>query len=478
MKNIIIKYSYFILLLAVLATACEKRLQLEPQQSLSEDAAFVNGAAAESSLLGVYSQAQLLEVFGSQPQIIQDYMADNTFFVGSFPTLQEINNYAAVSPNVSIQSWWQVHYRAINGANTVIDKVPSISDPSFTEAKARQLIAEAKFMRAIMYFQLVNIFAQPYQVNNGNSPGVPLVLQGFTGVVSFPSRASVNEVHAQIRRDLEEAIPDLPVSYSSAIFTRGRATKGAAAGFLSRLHLYRGEWQEAANRATEVLNNSLYAPASDLSFYNALTSEDVFVIYNSAIDNPRTGSGGWASYHRPATQGGRGDCPFADELVAAFAEEAGDKRFTELSDVVVAADNSTRRMTLKFPDAVTNSDNAPLLRVSEIMLSRAEALAEMNGVNQESIDLVNPIRERAGLPAWDLGQFASKEAFIDAILNERRKELCFEGHRRLDLLRRGQPLRTSGVTAPRAVFGGPYTIMPIPNREIDLNPNLTQNPGY
>jgi len=478
MKRLIIKYSFLLMLLAVVASSCEKRLQLEPQQSLSEDAAFSNAAAAESSLLGVYSQAQLIEVFGSQPQIIQDYMADNTFFVGSFPTLQEINNYAAVSPNVSILSWWQVHYRAINGANTVIDRVPTISDPALTEAKAKQLVAEAKFMRAIMYFHLVNIFAQPYQVNNGNTPGVPLVLQGFTGVITYPARATVAEVHAQIKRDLEEAIPDLPVSYANAIFTRGRATKGAAAAFLSRLHLYRGEWQDAASRASEVLASSLYAPASDLGFYNGLTSEDVFVMYNSAIDNPRTGAGGWASYHRPATEGGRGDCPFTDELVAAFEEEPGDKRLTELSNVRTTADNSMRRMTLKYPDAQTNSDNAPLMRVSEVHLNRAEALAELNGVNQESIDLVNPIRLRAGLPAWEIGQFASKEALVDAILNERRKELCFEGHRRLDLLRRGKNLRESGVTAPRAVFGGPYTIMPIPNREIDLNPNLTQNAGY
>jgi starch-binding outer membrane protein, SusD/RagB family len=104
MKNKILN---ILALFAVLAffSSCEERLGLEPEQSLSEDAAFANAAAAESVLLGVYSQAQLIEVFGSQPQIIEDYMADNTNFVGSFPTLQELNNFAAVAPNVSIQSW-------------------------------------------------------------------------------------------------------------------------------------------------------------------------------------------------------------------------------------------------------------------------------------------------------------------------------------------------------------------------------------
>ncbi len=477
MKKYIL-YCTACLSVALLLTACQDRLELNPQQSLSESDAFSSGAAAESSLLGVYSQAQLIEVFGSQPQIGEDYMADNTFFVGSFPTLQEINNYAAVAPNVSIQSWWQVHYRAINGANTVIDRVPSIQDASLTDAKRKQLIAEAKFMRAIMYFSLVNMFGQPYQVENGARLGVPLVLKGFTGVIEYPARATVNEVHLQIKKDLEEAIPDLPDSYSSAIFTRGRATKGAARGYLSRLHLYRGEWQDAANYADLVIQSPQYAIAGNLGFYNNLTSEDVFVIYNSATDNGRTGAGGWASYHRPAAAGGRGDCPFTDDLVAAFNQEPNDKRFTELSDQVVAADQSSRRMTRKYLDVATNSDNSPLMRTSEIYLNRAEALAQLNGVNQASIDLVNPIRARAGLDAWELSDFNSKEDLISAILNERRKELCFEGHRRMDLLRNGQNLRNSGPNAPNAVFGGNRTILPIPQREIDLNKALIQNPGY
>jgi hypothetical protein len=468
-----------LLLTTLLFNACSERLELEPEQSLSETVAFANRAAAESSLLGVYSQSQLIEVFGSQPQIIQDYMADNTNFVGSFPTLQEVNNYSVVAPNVSIQSWWQVHYRAINAANTVIERVPTVSDPALTPALAAQYIAEAKFMRAIMYFHMLNIWAQPYNLDNGASPGVPLVLTAFTGDIQLPARSTVAQVQAQIRQDLLDAVNDLPDSYGNATLTRSRATKGAARAFLARLHLYRGEYQEAANFAGQVLGSALYAPAGNLSFYNALSSEDVFVIFNSAIDNGRTGAGGWASYHRPASAGGRGDCPFTADLVALFQSEEGDLRFTQLSDLVTdAAGNAGVRMTRKFPDAATNTDNAPLMRVSEVMLNRAEALAELNGVNQESVDLVNPIRVRAGLAPWAASDFSSKEQFIDAILTERRKELCFEGHRRLDLLRKGKGLRSTGPNVAASAFGQPRTIMPIPQREIDLNSNLVQNPGY
>jgi starch-binding outer membrane protein, SusD/RagB family len=456
--------------------SCEKELELFPEQSLDESVAFSSAAAAEATLNGVYSQAQSLEVFGSSPQIIEDFMSDNTEFVGSFPTLQDIKFYVITSPNATIQGHWQVMYRVINGANLVVDNVPNVTDPLMTPERAASIVGQAKFLRAIVYFQLVNQFAQPFNLNGGSSPGVPLVLKGFTGQIEYPARATVAEVHAQIAKDLTEALAAVPATYASN--AKGKATKAACAGYLSRLHLYRGEYPQAASFAQQVLSFPNYTPAANLNFYDQLSSEDVFTIINTTTDNPRTGAGGWASYHRPPAQGGRGDCAFTDGLVALFNAESGDKRFTELSDMVTAADNVMRRMTKKFPDGATNTDNAPLMRVAEINLTRAEALAEVNGVNQESIDLVNPIRTRAGLTAWSIGDFATKQDLVTSILNERRKELCFEGHRRMDLLRRGLPLRSTGPEVPLAGFGAQRTILPIPQREIDLNTNLVQNPGY
>lgn len=473
--------SYIYILLGSLIfslSACEESILLSPEQSLSEEVTFSNAAGAQAALNAVYSQAQLLEVFGSGPQIFEDLMADNTEFVGSFPTIQDVRNYVTTTPNATIQGYWQTMYRVINGANTVIDKVPNINDPALTDAAKNQIVGQAKFMRAIVYFQLVNQFAQPYNKGNGNNPGVPLVLKGFDGTPETPSRATVSEVHNQIIKDLTEAMEAVPATYAGTGL-RGRATKGAAAGYLSRIHLYRGEYAQAASFAKQVLDNKgTYSIATNFGFYSTPGPEHVFIILNSATDNGRTGAGGWASYHRPANQGGRGDCAFTANLENIYKEEDGDKRYTELSDQVTAADNQSRRMTRKFVDAVTNAEPAPLMRTSEIALTRAEALAEVNGVNQESIALVNPIRSRAGLKPWTIDQFESKEALVSAILKERRKELAFEGHRRMDLLRRGQALRSSGPQAPIAGFGADRTILPIPQREIDLNKNLSQNPGY
>ena len=473
-----------LLILVISFVACKKDLAIEPEQALSDQVVFTNKAGAQATVFGVYSTAQLLDVFGGLPLIIGDYMGDNVEFVGSFPTLQEIAQFTTLSVNTSIAPIWQNHYRVILRANSIIDRVPGISEAGFTDAQKKAMVAEAKFMRALTYFQLVNLFAQPYNCSNGSNLGVPLVLREFdAATISFPARNTVNEVHLQIKKDLEESIPDLPTSYAASADTRGRATKGSSRALLSRLHLYRGEWADAATRANEVITATpTYSLAANFAFYDANSAEDVFTIQMTTTDNSRTGAGGLASYHRPASAGGRGDAPFSTSLVQAYLQEPGDRRLA-ISDSAVASDGPRRRFTLKYFDARTNADNTPVIRITEMFLNRAEALAERDGINQESISLVNPLRRRAGLAEWTITTFSTKQELVLGILNERRKELTFEGHRRMDLLRKGLPLRPTGplvaVSKP-CDAASPKVILPIPQREIDINPALKgqQNPGY
>ena len=465
------KSIYLLAGLLIIGSACEERLEeITPEQALPTDQAFVNELSATSSLIGAYSRMQDLEVFGSMPQVISDYQADNVGFIGSFPTLQDINDYSTLADNGSIENIWRDHYRVVLAANAVITNVPTVDDPTFTEEEKNQLVAEAKFIRAITYFQLVNLFANSYPVADGSNPGVPIILEPFGTEVEFPERATLNEVHSQVETDLTEAIPDLPASLE------GRATQGAAQALLSRLHLYRGEWAEAAEFARTVIDGGVYSLAGNYRFYSQNTPEEIFSLQNSEVDNGVTGSGGWSSYYNPAQAGGRGDAPFSSDLLAAYGSE--DLRFTELNQVLVSQGGDTTYFTTKFPDGVTNADNVPLIRITEMHLNLAEALAEQDGVNEESLMLINELRERAGLEELTLDAFGSDEEFIAAILDERRKELAFEGHRRMDLLRKGLPLRTEGIGADVANPGDPRTILPIPQREIDVNPSLVQNDGY
>lgn len=465
-----IRYIIAISALAFSLSSCEKKLALTPEQDLTEETIFSSASTARSAVLGIYSTAQTLDFYGALPQIIEEYMGDNVEFVGSFPTLQEIRDFTTISTNSNVATIWQVHYRVITRANKVIANVGKVSDLS--DAEKNQFVGEAKFLRALAYLQLVNQFAQPFQVSNGTNAGVPLVLDDFTGEITYPARATVNQVHDQIKKDLTEAAAALPASYSTGVDTRGRATKGAANALLSRLYLYREEWANAITAARATLTGP-YTLATDYTFYDKNTAEDVFTIQNSAVDNGRTGSGGWASFYTPTPLGGRGDTPFSANLIAAYEAEAGDKRYL-LKRTGVAADALTRTFTTKFPDAVTNADNSPVIRITEVYLNLAEALAQSNALpNAEAITILNNLRNRAGLTPKLV--FANKQALVDAILLERRKELAFEGFRRMDMLRYKQNLRAGN---PVAAFGGQKTILPIPQRELDNNKSLTPNPGY
>src|SRR5690606_997337 len=289
-KNIIISAG-----LLISFVACERKLDLLPQQELDENIVFDNPATTYAALLGVYSTTQTLDFYGSLPQVIAEYMGDNVEFIGTFPTLQDLNDFSAVSTNSNVAIIWRMHYQVVTRANKIIANVPNVE--GLDDGTKAQYIAEAKFLRALAFFQLANLYAHPYQVDNGENLAVPIVLDEFTTEVTYPSRNTLNEEHAQIKQDFEEAIPDLLVEFETSSETRGRATKGAAYALLSRLHLYREEWPEAVAAAENVLNQGIYDLASNYSFYNGNTSEDVFTIQNSAVDNGRTGSGGWAAYY-------------------------------------------------------------------------------------------------------------------------------------------------------------------------------------
>ncbi len=463
MKNILVLFFLSFLLIAF--TGCEDDLELQPEQELSIEGAFSNEVAARASLTGAYGRIMFLDVFGAMPQIIADFQADNVDFIGSFPTLQDIRNSSVLADNTSIGAIFRDHYRAILAANAVIDRVPGVDDPGFSEEERAAVIAEAKFIRAKVNFSLVNLFAQPYTFDDGASPGIAIVTEPdvLDGDFIFPPRSSVAEVYNAIENDLLEAVDDLP-----EVNGRIRASVGGANALLSRLYLYKGDNVQAAERAQMVIDEGNYALAPNYNFYNQLTAETIFDVAMSAADNSRTGSGGWASFYNPAELGARGDCPFSDDLLEAFEE--GDRRFLDLHQVDASGELI---YTTKFPDAQSNSDNAPMIRITEVYLNRAEALAKMaNGVDDEALEIINTLRERAGLDGFEAGDFADGDDFLMTILDERRKELCFEGHRRMDLLRNGLPI-INGLMP-----GDNQTIMPIPVREIDLGSSLPQNPGY
>ncbi len=457
-----------ILLFSVLILfSCEDRLDVVPEDNVASNTVFNNKATIVGAVVGMYSKLQSGDLNGMS-QLMSDFMSDNVNFVGSFPALNEINQFETLATNGSLDNIWLDGYEAIGAANQIIVNLPLVELSDLSDTEKAQFIAEAKFVRAWSHFHLVNLFAQPYQFSNGTNLGVPLVFDVFTGanISQFQlERSTVNEVHAQVEKDLMEALPDLPDSNGF------RARKASAEALLARLYLYREDWANAADYADTAIQGGVLSTSYDYYDDNPSSPEHLFVIVNTPTDGPQEPTVSdevYVNFYNPSP-GGRGDAPFSQDLIDLFALTPADKRFSELSAAATDAGGNDTFFTTKYPDIVNNASDGMVLRMTEMYLIRAEAnLRGGTTVGDTPVNDINALRARAGLS--NLGSVD-----LDAILLERRKELCFEGHRRMDLLRNNLNLKPGGgaQTAP----GADKVIFPIPDDEITNNPNITQNPG-
>lgn len=236
----------------VVLVSCDDRLDLAPEDSLTSDVVFSSKFAAQGAVTGLYAQAREVAALNGNDYVYEGVMADELEWTGSFPTIVDINLYEVQATNGSTDDFWQEGYDLINLANFVIEKVPLMDDAEITPEEKNQLIGEASFMRAIMYFKMVNLYAQPYSVSNGTNAGLPLVTLPFDDDAVIEDfqlpRSSVNDVHALIAGDLQTAIDLLPDTADNS-----RATQGSAKALKARLHLYRGEWEQAATWQMKLL---------------------------------------------------------------------------------------------------------------------------------------------------------------------------------------------------------------------------------
>jgi hypothetical protein len=462
-------------LVLLLIYNCDDRLDnIIPEDSLSSSVIFTNFTTIDAATVGIYDGMQDGDIIGL-PDMIGDFTSDNVSFVGSFTTLQDIRDFDANATNNSLGAIWFDVFDVIRDANNIIVNLPQvqIEDVTFSnsedtdnfETLKLQFIAEARFSRALVTFIGVNIFAQPFQINNGSSIGMPLVTEFFTGDITpfQKARATVNETHSFIEEDLLYAMNNLPS-------TNGiRASSTAAKALLSRLYLYREQWANAANMSNDVINTSGFSLAPDYLFYNEFSTEHIFRIINL----PDDGAFGtnFDTFYNSSADNGRGDLILTQDLIETFAAQPGDKRYEELTKEGVDAGGNTSRFTLKYPNGQNNDSDPNVLRIGEMYLNRAEAnLRGGTSIGATPLADVNAIRVRAGLDPL------TTAVSLDDILLERRKEFAFEGHRRMDLLRNGKNLRPDNGAI--SDLGSPKTILPIPVSELTNNPNAIQNASY
>lgn len=427
-------------------TACDDNLEIEPAQSLDTETVFTNERNVGSVLLGTYAEAGEDESYGGQLQIMADLLGSNDFvsWFGTFFQPEEVINKQILVDNTWVSGYWDNAYATVNQANLVLDNIGIVTS---SDAERDRIEGEARFLRALTYFDLVRHFGS-------SDMGVPL---RTTGVTQFETgleieRSSTSEVYDLVISDLERAAEALPETNSFF------ADRFSAIGLLARVHLQLGNYEEALEAANTVITESdhtLTATFADAFNNDANSTEDLFAFQVTS----QGGDNDLIVHYASEGNGGRGgDIAIRDTYLELFGE--GDERgeFFYIGDF---GDMLTSKYTNQF-------GNIPVIRLAEMYLIRAEANLELDSEEGATVvEDLNTIRGRSG--AELLGDNADID--VNFILNERFRELGFEGFFVHDFRRLGLSVDGFEADADELVF-------PIPQSERDTNPVIDQNPGY
>ncbi len=512
------KYLLTSLLIIFFITGCEKDLleQVNPN-AMSTASFWKTGSDAYDGLIGIYSIMPASSIYGglqTSTQIARDDawnpLAGDLGYIGYF---------AAPASHWSIVRPWQHHYRGIYRANEFMSRVPDIV---MDETDKTHMLGEAYFLRGYYYFFLLNVFH--------NIPLITEVPQSAEDY--YPVQAAPEAIWEQIESDLKQAQSMLPDSWDTQ--NLGRATWGAATGFLGKSYLYQQKWSEAATEFQKLIGEGIYDLVPDYSdnftsvnknnieslFEVQLNGDPNFPGFNGEYPSRGMASvfGLWLQAPKP---GSVGLYPVNQWLVDTFLasiDNNGDidqrafatvlwdhpdciiydgKSFQEYYPVDdinrVNGNNYVKKWIdyeAKTETAVRNCRyegevNWRILRFADVLLMYAEAVNESSGPTADAYTAINRVRQRANVP--DITPNLSKDDFRDAIKHERILELSLEGIRFFDLLRWGDLEQAFLFDHPDckntngAVFtSGRDEYLPIPQGEIDAHPQglIKQNPGY
>jgi hypothetical protein len=457
MKKIV--FLIAVLFSVTLLFSCKKFLDPQPVNAVSDDDPIFDLTSAQTALRGVYRALGNTGYYGESWVTLGFFPSGDikNLTTGGASNLVTVN-YRADDANFS--TTWTAIYVVVNRANNVIARVPAVtSDPTLTPALKNQYVGEAKFIRALCYFDLVRGWG-----------GVQLVLNPTASLTTIPniSRSSVADTYAQILQDLTDAEALLP---AGAAVNRIRVTQETVWALRARVHLYKQEWALADTYSSKLISSANYQLVAPFSAWFAgnvvATNESIFELEFSAL-NPSTIR---AQMQHPSRGGTYRYAP-TDAFVAILKDKnvGGGRR--ALIDSVTQSGITQWFGNLYYRNPAT--DPAYILRIAEQYLIRSEARAH-TGDLPGSLDDLNAVRTRAGVP---LSVSATDTDLLLDIENERRVEFALEPHRWFDLVRTGRAkVVLEGLSS--ATHVDPWeNVFPIPQLQIQLDRNLQQNPGY
>jgi hypothetical protein len=518
-KNEIMKIKYYILLFCCAGLfSCKKTIDLYPLSNLNSGTYYSNYDEVKAALTGTYNAMQRPLLYEWQ---LTELRSDNSKQGSPGSTasgnrdLSDLDMFIPATTQTAIYNYWLSTYNVIRNANIIIEKLGVTYDPAtgqntfnaidipISEADRRQFAGEALYIRAHEYFNLVRLFGGVFLLHKTVSPVEAKAM----------NRSTPAEIYKLIEADLSTAA----VSMNSLKFGQiaaadlGRATRWAAKGLLGKVYLTQGKKAEAITQLQDVITNSGYSLQSNyanvFSITNEMNSEILFAIRFKA-----GGLGLGSSFANTFGPLGTGSLVINGD---------GDGLNYPTADLDTLTNGDLRKPTLirtfgtgtatqwyvgKFFSQVVLTDDAendwPTLRYADILLMMAEA----QGYSQSSLDYINSVRPRAGLPNYTLATITNVAQFEQALSTERRIEFAFENQRWFDLIRYNTTLTT--ITAQQSIkdhYAREYfahyrlylpptptlaqlqanvtaekLLLPIPQREIDTNTQLVipQNPGY
>lgn len=469
-----------IVLLGLHLASCTSLLDENPETFIAPASFYRNIQEATAAVYGVYDM--LPSMYNNPYMTAFADVSSNNFKVtsASATDFQPYDIHSIGTANSLTTNFWEASYRGINRANAIIDRVPAVDAD---ETSKKEIIAEAKFLRALFYFNLVRLFGD-----------VPLALKETTSLADLKlARAPSAEVYEQIISDLEEAKAWLPATPRQS----GRAHSDAASALLARVYLALKDFPQAAQNAEEVIAagyHGLWGTYKEAFMEkNDNGKESVFAVqYRKDVDGLNLNQWALSPLLNNYVEGGSllDLMEVTDELLNSY--EAGDTR-KDLNAVsqYVTGDGKVinfQALCFKYTDGIFKDKepaynasgnsglNYQILRYADVLLMFAEAENEVSGPTPDAYEAINKVRRRAfgvaiDTPSpYDLSGL-DKETFREAVWLERFREFPFEGLQWFDLIRTGRAEEVLGIPTER-------TLYPVPQREIDVNDQLVQNPGY
>ena len=519
MKKYFLKTWLLAVLVVILISSCEKQLKIDPRQSINASTALTSREALDAAITGVYARLKSARIYGRDMITHGDALADNGFATNkSGRLLPEAQNNQGAHYTTTI---WTSGYAGINQINLVLEAIPKL-DPSLavSQAEINKWEGQLYFLRGLFYFNMMQVYAYfPTAVITAqNRGGVPILTRGISSADSalllLPARAPIDDVYNLIVADF--TLAESKLLTSGAGVGTALANKNAAQAMLARVNLFRGNYSQAKTWADACITSSgsrITTTANYVAQWRGEHNQETLfqVRFASAAENIGVNESLQTSHStlvtpgNVTTTGGWGDLvPTLTMLTDLGITLAGGMTTTNFAVNAVVASRNTDIRNLMYEPGTTgrgpakvectkymgkngaiNLDNAPVIRVSEAYLIRAEAasttgspvanlanaLADLKFIKSRRYTNYTGSAEEISDNALDL------QGVFNEVMRQRRIEFAFEGHRFFDLKRLGMDL----IKSPHynsVPFTNTRILAPIPQGDVDGNPNLQQNLGY